>query len=239
MSSDSLDPIGQAFEAMRSAALKRNGSVPDLSRQSRRGRGNGWGKKSGGNILGDPTSEAAEQVRVPGLTGDSSDQGVHAQSAQTRGVPLNAAQQGTTEQGNTQQRRRRRGIPTGPDGRRLPRRRDVDRLGSIVNREIRHRGWTREIAGGWVTGHWPELVGEKIAAHTKVEMLKGSTLFISCDSTAWATNLRMMQREILRTIAAKVGPDGITELKIFGPKAPSWRHGALHVAGRGPRDTYG
>ncbi|KQB87035.1 DciA family protein [Corynebacterium lowii] len=207
------DPVNQAFEAMRAAALKRNGVVPDLSRQRPRAT----------SRYSQELSEEGEQVRVPGL-----------------GKPQN--KQGEQDKPGKEQNRtekKKRGIPTGPDGRRLPRRRDVDTLGSIMNREIRHRGWTREIAGGWVTGNWPELVGEKIAAHTKVEMLKGSTLFISCDSTAWATNLRMMQREILRTIAVKVGPDGITELKIFGPKAPSWRHGALHVAGRGPRDTYG
>ncbi|MEJ4099177.1 DciA family protein [Corynebacterium mastitidis] len=211
------DPINQAFEAMRAAALKRNGSVPSLNLQGgerRRARSAPTGL--GGALQGAGEAAAQERVRVPGLAGEDPD---------TRQRPGSA--------------RRRRGIPTGPDGRRMPRRRDVDTLGSIVNREIRQRGWAREIAGGWVTGHWQDLVGEKIAAHTRVEMLKGSTLFISCDSTAWATNLRMMQREILRTIAAKVGPDGITELKIFGPKAPSWRHGALHVAGRGPRDTYG
>ena len=49
----------------------------------------------------------------------------------------------------------------------------------------------------------------------------------------------MMQRQILQAIAGKVGPGIITELKIFGPKAPSWRKGPLHVKGRGPRDTYG
>lgn len=225
MTEPASDPIGQAFAAMRSAALRRNGSVPDLSRQPRRG---GLPKNVGSGglesaVSGGGAGAGSGQVRVPGLPEEES------------------SSHGASREGGAAKTpgRRRRGVPTGPDGRRLPRHRDVDTLGSIVSREIRHRGWTREIAGGWVTGHWPELVGEKIAAHTKVEMLKGSTLFISCDSTAWATNLRMMQREILRAIAAKVGPDGITELKIFGPKAPSWRHGALHVAGRGPRDTYG
>lgn len=211
------DPINQAFEAMRAAALKRNGSVPSLNLQGGACRRAASAPSGLGDALRDAGDAGArERVRVPGLAGEEPDSRRRSGSA-----------------------RRRRGIPTGPDGRRIPRRRDVDTLGSIVNREIRQRGWAREIAGGWVTGHWQDLVGEKIAAHTRVEMLKGSTLFISCDSTAWATNLRMMQREILRTIAAKVGPDGITELKIFGPKAPSWRHGALHVAGRGPRDTYG
>ncbi|GAB2516801.1 hypothetical protein CATRI_00020 [Corynebacterium atrinae] len=136
-------------------------------------------------------------------------------------------------------KKKRTGRLSGPDGRAPRRPLDVDTFGSILGREIDNRGWKKGMAGGWVNGHWDELVGEKIAQHTKVEMIKETSLFITCDSTAWATNLRMMQRQILQVIAEKVGPGIITELKIFGPRAPSWRKGPLHVKGRGPRDTYG
>ena len=37
-------------------------------------------------------------------------------------------------------------------------------------------------------------------------------------------------------IAAHATP---TSLKIVGPVGPSWRKGRYHIAGRGPRDTYG
>lgn len=134
---------------------------------------------------------------------------------------------------------RRVGRPTGPDGRALPAPSRLSSLGAILDVEFQKRGWDRDLAQGWVHAHWDELVGEKIAAHTHIEMIKETTVFISCDSTAWATNLRMMQRQILSTIASKVGPNIITELKIFGPRPPSWRKGPLHVKGRGPRDTYG
>lgn len=135
--------------------------------------------------------------------------------------------------------KRRRGMPTGPDGRRLPKKDAMEAIGSVMQREINRRGWSNELAGGWVFHHWAELVGEQVAQHTKVEMMKNQALFISCDSTAWATNLRMMQRRILLAISRQVGEGLITELKIFGPKTPSWRYGPLHVKGRGPRDTYG
>lgn len=128
---------------------------------------------------------------------------------------------------------------SGPDGRRPRRPLDLPSVGSVLHKEIQSRGWEKGLASGWVTGHWEDLVGPKIAQHTTVEMVKDTALFISCDSTAWATNLRYMQREILRRITEKTGPDVITELKIFGPQAPSWRKGKLHVKGRGPRDTYG
>ncbi|CCI83962.1 hypothetical protein HMPREF9719_01790 [Corynebacterium otitidis ATCC 51513] len=136
-------------------------------------------------------------------------------------------------------RRYKRGVPTGRDGYKIRPRKNLDSLGSLVGREIRHRGWNRDVASAWVTGNWAEFIGEPVASHTTVEMLKGTTLFLSCDSTAWATNLRLIQTQILARIAEKVGRDVITELKIFGPRGPSWRKGRLHVKGRGPRDTYG
>ncbi len=134
---------------------------------------------------------------------------------------------------------RRKGRQTGLDGRYKPYVRTAESLGSILNKEIQSRGWGKDIAAGWVTSNWEELVGPKIAQHAKVEMVKDKKLFITCDSTAWATNLRMMQKQILQVIAEKVGPNIIAELRIFGPKAPSWRKGPLHIKGRGPRDTYG
>lgn len=187
---------------------------------------------------GDPVSEVFENLRA---------------AARKRGTPLpdlsrqgrrplprgNSGDRGTSRSGAGKPSLRGAGRPSGPDGRRPRRPLEVSSLGSLVDGEISRRGWEKGLAGGWVHSHWAELVGPKIAQHTRVDMIKEKTLFITCDSTAWATNLRMMQRQILRSIAEKVGPNIISELRIHGPKPPSWRKGPLHVKGRGPRDTYG
>lgn len=169
----------------------------------------------------DPIDEAFENLRRQAL-------------ARTGKVPDLSRQGARRAQGP-----KRRGIPTGLDGRARRRPNDIPAVGELLQGEIRRRGWKKDLAGGWIFGHWEQLVGEKIAQHTTVQMLKEKKLFISCDSTAWATNLRMMQRQILQEIAKQVGPDVVAELKIFGPNVPSWRKGPLHVKGRGPRDTYG
>ena len=64
-------------------------------------------------------------------------------------------------------------------------------------------------------------------------------LTVTAESTAWATQLRIIQRQVLAKIAAEVGDGVVTSLRITGPVSPSWRKGRLHIAGRGPRDTYG
>lgn len=132
-----------------------------------------------------------------------------------------------------------RGRPTGPDGRALQRSYNVTGFGSLVAKEIQQREWTESIAHGWVMGNWEALVGPKIAQHTEVQMIKNGEIFIACDQTAWATNLKYMQSTVLAAIAEKLGSGVITKLNIFPPKTKNWRYGPLHVKGRGPRDTYG
>ncbi|MET8796286.1 DciA family protein, partial [Nocardia sp. NPDC004568] len=82
-------------------------------------------------------------------------------------------------------------------------------------------------------------VGEDIADHAKPVSLENGVLSIAAESTAWATQLRLLQAQLLAKISAAVGPGVVRSLRISGPTAPSWRKGQRHIRGRGPRDTYG
>lgn len=138
----------------------------------------------------------------------------------------------------------RRGAPGSGGGRRVwsgpgPDRRDPETLGNATRDLAQARGWSAQVAEGTVLGRWPSVVGEDIASHAIPTRLSEGVLSVSAESTAWATQLRLMQAQLLAKIAAAVGDGVVTRLKITGPTAPSWRKGPRHVSGRGPRDTYG
>jgi predicted nucleic acid-binding Zn ribbon protein len=95
------------------------------------------------------------------------------------------------------------------------------------------------VAEGSVFGQWVQVVGEQIAEHANPAALRDGILTVEAESTAWATQLRMVQPQLLAKIAAAVGDGVVTSLKIVGPTAPTWRKGKYNVPGRGPRDTYG
>lgn len=130
-------------------------------------------------------------------------------------------------------RTRRGWSGSGPDSR------DPQSLKSLAASLIRSRGWSQQVAEGVVLGSWPTVVGPEIADHAEPTALTDGVLAIAAESTAWATQLRLMQAQILAKIVAAVGPGVVTSLRITGPKAPSWRKGNRHISGRGPRDTYG
>lgn len=129
--------------------------------------------------------------------------------------------------------RRRRWSGPGPDSR------DPQLLGAATRDLAKSRGWSPRVAEGTVFARWPAVVGDQIAAHAAPTALREGVLSVSAESTAWATQLRMVQAQLLAKIAAAVGDGVVTTLKITGPATPSWRKGRLHIAGRGPRDTYG
>ncbi|HZC51442.1 MAG TPA: DUF721 family protein [Mycobacterium sp.] len=117
--------------------------------------------------------------------------------------------------------------------------RDPQPVGRLARDLAKKRGWSTHVAEGTVLGHWSSVVGHQIADHATPTTLNDGVLSVAAESTAWATQLRMVQAQILAKIAAAVGNGVVTSLKITGPVAPSWRKGPRHVAGRGPRDTYG
>lgn len=117
--------------------------------------------------------------------------------------------------------------------------RDPQLLGRVVGGLVRARGWSEEVSAGTVLGRWSALVGPDIAAHAQPIALRDGELMVQAESTAWATQLRTMQRKLLATIAAAVGHGVVKRISFYGPSAPSWRRGDRHVRGRGPRDTYG
>ena len=128
---------------------------------------------------------------------------------------------------------RRRWSGPGPDSR------DPQSLASVTRDVAKKQGWTPRVAEGAVFGRWTTVVGHEIADHATPIALRDGVLNVTAESTAWATQLRLIQSQVLAKIAAEVGDGVVTSLRITGPVAPSWRKGRLHIAGRGPRDTYG
>ena len=123
--------------------------------------------------------------------------------------------------------------PAGRDGR------DPAVLGDAMDRLLLDRGWNVDVAIGSVMGRWPAIVGADVAAHCTPVTFSDGVLSVRADSTAWATQLRLMSSTILGRLETEVGKDAVSELRVQGPGAPSWTRGIRKSTGPGPRDTYG
>ena len=111
-------------------------------------------------------------------------------------------------------------------------------LNESLEELIAQRGWQERMKDSDLFIKWAELVGANIADHVQPLHFAEGVLTLSAESTAWATQIRLIDSQI-RTALARGGFE-VSELVIKGPNAPSWRKGGWNVkGGRGPRDTYG
>ena len=118
--------------------------------------------------------------------------------------------------------------------------RDPQALGDQLDRLLLDRGWKVDVAAGSVMGRWEVIVGLDVARHCRPVTFEDGILTVRADSTAWATQIRLLSSSLLGSIAEAVGPDVVHELRVHGPSAPSWSRGPRRTSdGRGPRDTYG
>ena len=117
---------------------------------------------------------------------------------------------------------------------------DPQSLSSILSEVIQNRNWNQGVAEGNLFSDWNSIVGAEIAEHTTPISLVDGRLTIQTSSSAWATQMRLMQEDLLKTISSSA-PGALVESLVFiGPHAPSWKKGIRTIKGaRGPRDTYG
>jgi predicted nucleic acid-binding Zn ribbon protein len=116
---------------------------------------------------------------------------------------------------------------------------DPEPVGRAVERLLAERGWHETTAVAGVTERWPEIAGEDLASHCRPERFADGVLTLVAESTAWATQVRLLRPALHRRIADVVGEGVVTSIEVHGPTRPDWRKGPLRVPGRGPGDTYG
>ena len=144
-----------------------------------------------------------------------------------------------SQDGGGGERRRRTGRAEEQRSGARPDARDPQRLDAAVHQLLADRGWQVEVSVGAVLGRWAQVMGPELAAHCTPEGFTDGELSIRADSTAWATQLRLIAPQLIGRVNDQVGPGTVSRVRVLGPAGPSWRRGPRAVKGRGPSDTYG
>ena len=142
-------------------------------------------------------------------------------AAARRGRAWRQQQRGTTSSG------------AHPDGR------DPLSIDSAMGRFVGEQGWETELRVHGVFSRWEAILGQDVGQHVTPESFADGRLLVRTDSTAWATQMRLLSADVLRRLNEVLGEGTVTGIDVEGPRGPSWQRGRFRVKGRGPRDTYG
>lgn len=193
-----------------------------------------------GGVGGPETADAAGDAGGPGEAAEGAEAVRAALERARTAAAARGIQPGTGPgpRGSGARRRRIAGEPRrsgpGPDAR------DPQSVSANIRRLVTERGWSTAVAVGGVIGRWDAVVGADIAAHCRPDSFADGVLTVRADSSAWATQVRLLAPTLLRRLAEEVGEGTVRQVVVRGPSAPSWRRGPRVAPGsQGPRDTYG
>ena len=74
------------------------------------------------------------------------------------------------------------------------------RVRETLQKYLDKAGIAEKIEAAAVVPEWPELVGEGIAGVTTPLRVSNGVLFVAVRSSAWLSELKLMEREILRKV---------------------------------------
>ena len=117
--------------------------------------------------------------------------------------------------------------------------RDPQTLDATLGRFVAEQGWQTEVRVHGVFTRWPAIVGPEVADHVSPESFADGRLVVRTDSTAWATQMKLLAATVVRRLNEELGDGTIEVIDVLGPHVPKWTAGRFRVKGRGPRDTYG
>ena len=117
---------------------------------------------------------------------------------------------------------------------------DPQLISDVLKNLIQDREWQSGIAEGNLFANWENIVGTEIAEHTEPIAILEGVLTIRTSSTAWATQLNLLNNDVLTSLQASAPGALVEKLSIIGPQGPTWKRGLRTIRGaRGPRDTFG
>ena len=117
--------------------------------------------------------------------------------------------------------------------------RDPQSVGQALDDLLAERGWQDDSAIARLVTRWSTVVGSELADHVHPVSFRDGVLLLQAESTAWATQVRLLLPDLRRVVDAEVGTGVVASISVVGPASPSWVKGPRTVKGRGPRDTYG
>ena len=87
-------------------------------------------------------------------------------------------------------------------------------LGAILKQIIHRTGLEVPVFEAHLAEHWPDVVGQAIAAHTRPGPIQHHRLTVYCESSAWLQELTLAKEALLRQVNAVAGSPLVTDLVV-------------------------
>ncbi len=75
-----------------------------------------------------------------------------------------------------------------------------ERIGKILQRIVKDMGLEERMKDYAIIEKWPQIVGERIARHTRATSIDANNLYVIVDNPVWKAQLFLMKDRIIKKI---------------------------------------
>ncbi|MGH7255578.1 MAG: DUF721 domain-containing protein [Nitrospirales bacterium] len=94
----------------------------------------------------------------------------------------------------------------------MPSRAPFTSVGSVLNTVARRFGLESKLLEHHLQTHWPEVAGERVAAHTRPDSIRFKKLYLIAENSVWLHQLTFLKPMLLNKINAAAGREVVTEV---------------------------
>jgi predicted nucleic acid-binding Zn ribbon protein len=94
-------------------------------------------------------------------------------------------------------------------------------IGQILADVVRDLGLAKKMSEQRAVVEWPDIVGRRVAEHSRALRVDGGRLLVEVDSSVWSQELTLMKRKILGRINDRIGRQAIDNVHfVLGGATP-------------------
>ena len=91
-------------------------------------------------------------------------------------------------------------------------------VGGVLGRVLDDLGLSREMTGWRAVEAWPELVGARVALHSRAVAFRDGTLHVEVEGSAWMQELGYLKRDLVRRIQRHLGSEDVRDVRFTLPR---------------------
>src|SRR2546427_3573193 len=94
----------------------------------------------------------------------------------------------------------------------------MEAVSGVLSRVLRQLGLESELKGWRAVENWGELVGPRLAGHTRAIGFRQGTLRVEVEGSAWMHELGFLKRDLISRINQRLGSELVRDVRLVIPR---------------------
>jgi predicted nucleic acid-binding Zn ribbon protein len=100
----------------------------------------------------------------------------------------------------------------------------MESVARVLSRVLRDLGLEQDVLGWRAVREWAQIVGPRVASHTRAIACRDGTLHVEVEGSAWMHELGFLKRQLIQRINAQLGGEHVRDVRFLAPRGhAAWR----------------